>query len=673
MSMRRSVKQKPKLPDGPLKGATLVKVITLKDVSDVAALKAWLEEQGLDTSDWGSEKTKEVKKLWAEIEAEESGIELWRKKDGTLQPVRVTHVLRAKVCSPDSYNRNVFLFNTWQQFGDGRKRIRNALLSEKLVTSEMPLEMHLHEVCQRAVQEEEMQRLADPLLKIGPGNPAPAYDSSYACPLEVVDAFFSDHVIEVEASKSYPRLLTMYHLYTVDIVCTGLPPADFNTLEFDHPDANGNRPLKYVHAWVWMEWSQIQRYLFEGSAMKERKGMGDFENAADLQSWLEQFNLDFEEWGEGLCKDVECLYDELERQDSHLELWGRHDGVPLLMRVTHILQLKVCSTDPRLRGKFIYHTWTQRSDGSHKAVNRLMTKKLNMTHLPLDRARCSQLAELVVNQQLSFIMDPHYRLTPDKHPTPEQLDPFKTRLQKVTFLDHRVDVENSSSFKGLCTLYHLYTCEVEVEGLPLANFASLEVRKPGRKSDGFDRISMPKGDHLPQAYIANVFGWCWVVLPQCLDMASSRIGELETQLHGQKMVAQKQEQLLTRRKQDLEALVNDLMPILQDPKVPAHVKDRVQKTFDDAQQRQRDDRDAENDLVKAIEETHQSALVAIDRRLPPSMVSEMAEDAMVVEEIFGPSPTNMKTGESFEVLPRQSRTLCGESSCWPRIGQKNWG
>ena len=31
----------------------------------------------------------------------------------------------------------------------------------------------------------------------------------------------------------------MYHLYTVDIVCTGLPLTDLNTLEFEHPDKAG--------------------------------------------------------------------------------------------------------------------------------------------------------------------------------------------------------------------------------------------------------------------------------------------------------------------------------------------------------------------------------------------------------------------------------------------------
>ena len=123
--------------------------------------------------------------------------------------------------------------NTWQQFGDGRTRTRNGLLSEKLTTDEMPLVMNLHAVCQRAVTEEEMQRVCPSDFRIEDGQAPPKYDPEYACPLDVVDEVFVDHTVEIETSKSYPGLMTMYHLYTVEIICTGLPKVDFNTLEFE--------------------------------------------------------------------------------------------------------------------------------------------------------------------------------------------------------------------------------------------------------------------------------------------------------------------------------------------------------------------------------------------------------------------------------------------------------
>ncbi|CAE7892638.1 HERC2 [Symbiodinium microadriaticum] len=258
----------------PLTDGELIQSASLSDVPDAESLAAWLLDKGLDTADWGKDNTKGVSKFWKEIKLNEAALELWRAADGSLIPVRTTHVLRAKVTSPDRYERGIFLFNTWQQYGDGRTRTRNGLLSEKLTTDEMPLEENLHEVCRRAVTEEEMQRVVESTMKIGLGRPAPEYDPNYTCPLEVVNEHFVDHIIELEKSKSYPGLLTMYHLYTVDIVCTGLPLTDLNTLEFEHPDKDGKRKLKYIHAWVWLEWPQIQRYLFEGSELKETKRKG---------------------------------------------------------------------------------------------------------------------------------------------------------------------------------------------------------------------------------------------------------------------------------------------------------------------------------------------------------------------------------------------------------------
>jgi hypothetical protein len=633
MSVKRSIEGKvketvPKFPEVPgiLKDAFPVWAGTLDELPDPEALTTWLNENGLDTSDWGKGNTKEVKKFWGEIRDKESGVELWRKADDSVHCVRTTHVLRAKVCSPDSFKRGVFLFNTWQQYGDGRRRVRNGLLSEKLTLEEMPLEEHLEEVCERAVTQEEMQRLADPLLKIGPGSPAPEYDSNYVCPLRVVDQFFVDHVIEVEVSKSYPRLLTMYHLYTVDIVCTGLPLADFNTLEFDHPEGSVKRPLKYVHAWVWMQWSEIQRYLFEGSTMKERKKKGSFTSSEDLKGWLELFNLDLEVWGEGHFKSVDNLFEELEAEESHLELWGREDGVPLVMRVVHVLQLKVCSTDHRMQGKFIYHTWTQKRDGRHKVVNRLMTKVLRIENASLNRAKLVADAETVVRQQLSYTMDPHFRLEPDKPPDVESLEAGQMSLRKVTFQDHRVDVDNSPTFKGLCTLYHLYTCEVECDGLPHANFATVEVRRPNEIAKTASSLSAKATG----PYVHGVHGWCWVVLPQCMDMAHSRNLELEEQLDSQKKAIEMQDRLIHSKAEAIDSMMNDVLDIVNDPKVkvPKQVSKKVRQLLDENREREAAALKKASEINLTVNTNH------VSRRLPPSMVSEMAEGALVSDDLF---------------------------------------
>ncbi|CAK9007268.1 Hypothetical protein (Fragment) [Durusdinium trenchii] len=371
----------------PLTNGELLQVASLSDVPDSEALAAWLSERGLDTSDWGKENTKDVSKYWKEIKLNEAGLEVWKTADGTLQPVRTTHVLRAKVTSPDRYQRGIFLFNTWQQYGDGRTRTRNGLLSEKLTIDEMPLEQNLHEVCRRAVTEEEMQRVVESTMKIGPGRPAPEFDPSYQCPLEVVDEHFVDHIIELEKSKSYPGLLTMYHLYTVDIICTGLPLTDLNTLEFEHPDKDGNRKLKYIHAWVWLEWPQIQRYLFEGSVLKETKGKGSFGDAAALAMWLSQFDLHMDRWGKGTLKSVESLFREIENEDSQLELWGRHDGA-------HQMSFEAAK---------------ESATGKKRVTHTLPAMKLTLKDMPYDLEKFTTCAGALVADQLSHVVDVHYR------------------------------------------------------------------------------------------------------------------------------------------------------------------------------------------------------------------------------------------------------------------------
>mmetsp|Transcript_22616 Transcript_22616/g.52736 ORF Transcript_22616/g.52736 Transcript_22616/m.52736 type:complete len:735 (+) Transcript_22616:138-2342(+) len=484
----------------PLTNAKRVEVVGLQEVPTAEALATWLKVQGHDTSEWGQGDTKDVSKLWKEIKLDESGLELWETEDGVRHTVRVTHVLRAKVCSPESYRRQIFLFNTWQQFSDGRKRTRNALLSEKLTISEMPLEEHLFSVCERAVTEEEMQRVADSAFQIGPGSPAPEYDANYACPLKVVDAKQVDHTIEVEKSKSYKELLTMYHLYTVDIICVGLPSVDFNTLEFEHAKEGEVPKLKYVHAWVWLEWSLIQRYLFEGSSIKERKTKGSFKGTDALRSWLGQFNLDTSQW----FKPVQQLLAEVESQSTNLEHWGRHDGTPLLMRVVHVIQLQVCSSDPRLSGKFLFNTWQQMDDGRVRTINRLLARKLSTADVPFNLERFVSFAMNAVKQELTHLVDQYFQM--GSSVLPGRSNVADVEVTEVEFLDHRVDVKESPTFKGMNTLYHLYTLQVECDGLPLADFASLEFR------DG-------------HAHCAN--GWRWVTWQQCLDIMHGRHEELK--------------------------------------------------------------------------------------------------------------------------------------------------
>lgn len=606
------------LPE-PLLNGSKVDEARLSQVPTPEALAKWLKDRGLDTKDWGKDDTKDVSKYWKELKGDEAGLELWRKADGSLQPIRVVHVLRAKVASLESYERGIFCFNTWQQFGDGRTRTRNGLLSEKLTMSEMPLEDHLHEVCERAVTEEEMQHVAESVFRIEPGTPVPTFDPNYKCPLKVVHERFVDHTLELEVSKSYPGLYTMYHLYTVDIICQGLPAVDFNTLEWDHEDQKGCRELKYIHAWVWLEWSQIQRYLLEGSDLKERKKKGSFVAAQELNEWLEQFDLGLEEWGTGLHSSVEDLFGELEKEETHLELWGRTDGVPLLMRVVHVIQLKVGSTDVRQCRKFLFKTWQQLRDGQFRTVNRLMSKKVSTAQLPFTEERFTLAAEEAINEELSYVMDAHFQLDTKCMPNAKDLTKSGVTVSWVRFEDHRVTVEESSSFKGLHTMYHLYSMDVECDGLPCADFSSLEFRQGDAAHPA------------PLQELRFAHGWRWVKWQQTLDIMQTRTQALVKNAQVERESWQEQQECAESNSTRLRALTGVLEQLAK--RAPAGDQVR-QETL---QLQQNLQKTVESLLATATEEQRQAEdadTSNLAKLLPPSMVSKMSEGLIASKEML---------------------------------------
>ncbi|CAE8643560.1 unnamed protein product, partial [Polarella glacialis] len=590
----------PRLPE-PYTGSKAKQVLTLKDVPTPEALAEMLHLNGLDTSTWGQGNTKEVSKFWKEMKLDEAGLEIWERPDGQLAIVRVTHVLRAKVTSEECHGRDIWLFNTWQQYGDGRKRTRNGLLSEKLTISEMPLQAHLHEVCQRAVTEEEMQRVVDAECHIGPGNPAPQYDTSYTCPLQVVREVFVDHTVEIEESKSYPGLKTVYHLYTVDIICTGLPTVNFNTLEFEHADEGGPRGLKYIHAWVWLKWPTIQRYLLEGSDMKERMVKGSFKCSSELEDWLSQFDLGLEEWGVGDNDNepVSELFKEVEEEKAQLELWGRQDGVPLLMRVVHVLQVMVKSATT-VGDKFIFQESKQRNDGRLQPVNRLLAKKLDTTRLPFDGAFFMKATREAIKEQLAYTADVHFQLSPDKLPRQEDYQPANITTNSVEFCDHRFDLGDSPSFKGITTMYHLYTVHALCHGLPTQDFASLNFS--GSKVD------------------ASV--WRWVTWQHTLDILHARAG-----------------QLLERDKTRTELLASARSAGAQSLEQCRKAVERMSKKSKDPdlQMLQNFLNNIEKQVIsplELVEKLPDLTTVSAAERLPPCMVSALADKKLVTDDFL---------------------------------------
>ena len=83
--------------------------------------------------------------------------------------------------------------------------------------------------------------------------------------------------------KRTKGLLTVYYLYTIDIVCKNLPAEDFNTLEYEEKKP-GHHTVKYVHAWQWTPWDLLKLHLFEGSTCRERPEK--FSDVGDMNAWL---------------------------------------------------------------------------------------------------------------------------------------------------------------------------------------------------------------------------------------------------------------------------------------------------------------------------------------------------------------------------------------------------
>lgn len=626
----------PSLP-AEMNNAVMVETASLKEVPNETSLAQWLEARGVSTVGWGEGVTKSVLKLWKELKGAEAGLEMWRKADGTNLVLRTTHVLRGKVCSQKSYERGVFLFNTWQQFADGKKRTRNGLLSEKLNTTEIPLQDHLHEVCKRAVEDEEMCYVVEAAFVLSASNPAPEHDPEYQCPLQVVDERFVDYTIEVEESKSFPGLRTAYHLYTVDIICSGLPGVDFNTLEYAEPEYEGKRKLKYVHAWNWLNWPTIQRYLIEGSVMKESRRKGAFNSPDDLDNWLCRYGVSTERWGKDGFKGVRALFKEIENEEADLQLWGRHDGVSLLIRVVHVLQLKVVSDDPRLLTKFLLQTWAQSREGHVRDVSRLMSKKLTCAQVPFDELRFNKAAEAVIQSQLDHMPDVHFAMNPSRPPARADFTKSQVEVLNARLVGVHHDVEESPSFPGLHTMYHLYTMEATCTGLPSTDFTSLD----------FDRNSGP-----------FAYGWKWRTLPESIDILHARAQAFERQDNKRRRALAETRRGISSNADELERLLAIAQRLSEaseaSSSAPSRGGEEVKLIVSGLESALTSLRSS---AQLALEEEKKSVTPLVES-FPPAMLSKMASDSIttesVVEEIMEKARTE-HPGRSAG--PRQSGTM----------------
>jgi hypothetical protein len=523
----------------------------------------------------------------------------------------------------------VFLMNTWQQYGDGRTRYRNGLLSEKLTIDELPLETHLKEVCERAVTEEEMQRVVPSETVINERNPAPEYNPDDTCPLKVTDVHFVDHSIEIEESKSFPGLLTMYHLYTVDIVCDNLPTEDFNTLEYD-----GGTPvqkLKYIHAWVWMDWNSIRKYLFEGSECKDAVSKGRFKTTTDLQNWFDQFSLETADWGKGTAKSIESLWQEIENEEANLELFSKQDGCPIIVRVLHVLRGKVCSKASLEKGNFLFNTWQQFSDRRIRPRDVLLSKKVMTSEVPLTDDSLTRVGNRAVTEVMGAFGTPNFKLS-DTCLAPTFSGASPVKVSEVEFEDHSYEIEESPSYPGLLTMYHFYTTKIVCEGLP--------------EGEEFSSFQYSNEEIDSTRKLMNVFGWRWITWPQIIDTLHSRIRSAERQQE----VAEKHNDIQGKGLQAFSAVSEKVLAALDEVQINLEQKNTEKDSFDQAASELRT-------LLAGIQELSRHTKMNRRRQesdLPQDLVNSLAKkqqiDKSLLEQRRG-SNENDNSGPSSSQKP----------------------
>jgi hypothetical protein len=286
------------------------------------------------------------------------------------------------------------------------------------------------------------------------------------------------------------------------------------------------------------------------------------------------------------------------------------------MRVVHALQLKVGSTDPRQAKKFLFNTWRQSAKGDFKTVNRLMSKKLSTKNLPFDEERFSMFAKQAVADELSYIVDAHFEINPKCPPAMGQLTPSGVTMSWAAFEDHRITVEESVSYKGFHTMYHLYSMEVECDNIPVADFVSLEFRAP-KKS--------PTEKELKSAY-----GWRWFNWEQTLDILQKRAKSLDHREAQASLWRSQQATLM-----DAMAQASSLSNIMSKLSSQLPAGDPTLKAAIEAQDHLCRELDGMSIRAKTSDKRCQkSTSENLAKFLPPSMLSKMSEQLIVAKDFF---------------------------------------
>jgi 8-oxo-dGTP pyrophosphatase MutT (NUDIX family) len=180
--------------------------------ANVDQLCHWFANQGIDTSNWGQGNTKTAQDFWHELVVGDSSLQL----DPPLRRVHVAQILIRK-------NGRV-LIESVQEFGNGRRRFRNQVPSEKMKPGEPFLEAAM-----RCLKEE---------LGVSPDR------------IKFNESTYNELEVDTD-SISYPGLPTQYIFHRMEASVSSLPDDDF---WHENTSYSQGDPIKR-HFWVWRDFS----------------------------------------------------------------------------------------------------------------------------------------------------------------------------------------------------------------------------------------------------------------------------------------------------------------------------------------------------------------------------------------------------------------------------------
>jgi len=315
----------------------------------------------------------------------------------------------------------------------------------------------------------------------------------------------------------------------------------------------------------------------------------------------------------------------VERDEAHLELWGRTDGVPLMIRVVHLLDLLIVSTDRQLQegqpsteaageGKYLFQREKSYQDGVVIAVNRHMSKKISLAdifgsgssarRLASKRSEFLRYAQEAVEQQFQYLEDPHFKLHRHTPPRISEMTRSNISVESAAFGGHRFTVEESPSFKGILTMYHKYTMEVKCRGLPTDDFVSLHVAN--------DKIDSAKS-------------WKWMTWQESQDLLHQETRELLRLKGSASECLNEVGGKLGETTKSLDTLASTLAR--SDPAALEMVRD-LQRQVEEAQR-----------LVAMQAQCSYDSGRPSSHALPPNLISEKATESIQLQH-------SMKTGSS---------------------------